>query len=162
MKTCLVPGAFDPVTFGHVDIMERAAALFDSVVVAILRNSAKEGWLTWDERIHLLSAVITQSKAANRVRVIKYEGSLVDCARDVRADAIIRGLRSVSDFEYEVPWAMINRSTANVETLFFMSPPELTPVSSSAARELAAYGEPLDLLVPAGAIEILRRTGRIK
>lgn len=161
MKACLIPGTFDPVTLGHVDMIERAAALFDEVTVAILRNPDKRGWLDWDERAALLEAAVAQSGATGRARVIQFEGLLIDCARSVGADAIVRGLRSVGDFEYEAPWARINRGMASIETVFIVSPPGLAHVSSSAARQLAAAGGPLDMFVPEAAMNILKQTGRI-
>ncbi|MDR1570427.1 MAG: pantetheine-phosphate adenylyltransferase [Oscillospiraceae bacterium] len=160
MSVCLVPGSFDPITFGHMDVIERAIALFDTVVVAILRNPEKTGWLSWDEREALIRECIAGRPFERAVRVIQFEGLLIDCAKANRANAIARGLRAAADFEYEVSWARINRAMAAVETVFFASSPEYAHISAAAARQLAAAGGSIELFVPRPAIALLERMGK--
>jgi pantetheine-phosphate adenylyltransferase len=160
-SVCLVPGSYDPITRGHVDIVRRASELFGEVVVAILRNPDKPGWLGWDKREALAKAALDGMPG---VRVEHFEGLAVDCAREFGARVIVRGLRSAQDYEYESAMARANQdvsgagaSPGTVETVFLVAEASLAHWSSSAARQLAAFGGPLELVVPDKALELLTR-----
>jgi len=157
VSACLIPGSFDPVTYGHIDIIRRAARLFDRVTVAILRNPDKPGWLSWDEREALIRAAIGDEN----VRVVQYEGLLVDCARACGVDVIVRGLRAAGDFDYETSWARVNRQTVGLETVLLASAPECAHISATAARQLAEWGGSIELFVPPVALAILKDMGRV-
>ncbi|MDR2656295.1 MAG: pantetheine-phosphate adenylyltransferase [Oscillospiraceae bacterium] len=155
MSVCLIPGSYDPITRGHVDVIQRAAVLFGDVVVAILRNPEKRGWLTWDQREALARAALTGIQG---VSVIQFEGLAVDCARASGARVIARGIRSIQDFEYEAAMARANRELSGVdsiETVFLAADPSLAHWSSSAARQLAAFGGALAAVIPSGSLELL-------
>lgn len=153
VRRCVCPGSFDPVTNGHVDIIERAAALFDEVVVAVLHNPAKQGSFTPEQRI----AFVQDSIAADLpVRVQAFAGRLlVDVCREVGAQAILKGLRGGTDFAYEVPMALMNRHLSGVETVFLTGAPEWGHVSSSLVKEVAAGGGDISGLVPAAVLKEL-------
>jgi pantetheine-phosphate adenylyltransferase len=146
MRTAIYPGSFDPLTNGHVDVVERAARLFDSVVVAVARNSAKTPLFSVDERVEQLGAALAH--CAN-VRVTAFEGLLVAFAERTGATALIRGLRAVSDFEYEFQMALMNRRLApDIETVFLMTDADKSFVSSSMVKEVARLGGDIRGLVP--------------
>lgn len=147
MRRAVYPGSFDPVTNGHLDVIERAARLYDEVIVAIAHNEAKTGGLfSFEERVDLLEKVVAHH--AN-VRVTQFSGLLVDYARQAEAQVIIRGLRAVSDFEYEFQMALMNRKLDdNVETMFLMPKEEYTYLSSRLVKEIARLGGAIDVFVP--------------
>lgn len=146
MARALVPGSFDPVTNGHLDIIERAAALFDSVLVAVARNSAKTPLFTLEERIEMLTEVCAPWP---NVQVDSFEGLLVHYAREQEAVIIVKGLRAVSDFEYELQMALMNRKLSSaVETVFLMTGAEHSYLSSSIVKEIARLGGSVEGLVP--------------
>ncbi len=153
VRRCVCPGSFDPVTNGHVDIIERAAALFDEVVVAVLHNPAKRGSFAPEQRI----AFVQDSIAADLpVQVRSFAGRLlVDVCREVGAQAIVKGLRGGTDFAYEVPMALMNRHLSGVETVFLTGAPEWGHVSSSLVKEVAASGGDISGLVPASVLKEL-------
>ena len=153
MKIAICPGSFDPVTLGHLDIISRTAKLFDKVYVAVLRNSSKKPLFTVEERIDLLERCITDLP---NVEVITFEGLLVDCARENDAVAIVKGLRAVTDFEYEFQMALINKKlNRNVETLFLTTNSKYMYLSSSIVKEVARNGgEITDFVHPAVAEDI--------
>lgn len=135
MKIAIYPGTFDPVTNGHLDILERAVKLFDKVIISVARNSTKNTIFTEDERIALLKIV---SKKYKKVQVESFSGLLVEYARRKKATAIVRGLRVISDFEYEFQMALANRRLhEDVETVFLMPNEKYTYLSSSIVREVA-------------------------
>ena len=139
-RRAIYPGSFDPVTFGHMDIIRRAAASFDDVVVAVLRNTNKAPLFSAEERREMLEEAIAEAGLGN-VRVSGFEGLLVDFARNVEAKVVLRGLRAVSDFEYELQMALLNRRLApEVETLFLTPAEQYTYISSGLVREIAALG----------------------
>ena len=141
-----MPGSFDPVTNGHLDIIGRAAALFESVVVAVARNSMKTPVFTIEERVLLLTEACS---AWHNVSVQTFEGLLVGFAQDCGATAIVKGLRAVSDFEYEFQMAQMNRRLcAEVETVFLMTGAEYSYLSSSIVKEIARLGGAVEGLVP--------------
>ena len=145
MRRAVCPGSFDPPTLGHLDIVGRAAALFDEVNVAVLINKSKKGLFTVDERIEMLTEVTAQW--AN-VRVDSFHGLLVDycTAQDVRA--IVKGLRAVTDFDYELQMAQMNQQLSGVDTLFMSTIPEYSFVASSLVKEVATYGGDVAHLLP--------------
>ena len=140
------PGSFDPVTNGHVDVVRRAAALFDEVVVAVLGNPAKSGLFPLDERLELLRAAVD---GIDGVRVESVGGGLlVDYCRSIGAAAIVKGLRSGNDLAYELPMALMNRHLTGVETVFIPGDPRFEHVSSSLVKEVAGHGGDVTGLVP--------------
>ena len=149
----VVPGSFDPITMGHLDIVERAADQFDRVVVAVLENPRKEGLFSVDER---LSLIRDQIAGRENVEVDRFQGLLVDFCAANGLGVIVKGLRAVSDFEYELQMAQMNRRMGGVETLFLSTSPEHSYLSSSLIKEIAHWGGPLEGSVPAGVEEALR------
>ncbi|GGM93987.1 phosphopantetheine adenylyltransferase [Thermopolyspora flexuosa] len=145
MRRVVCPGSFDPVTNGHLDIIGRASRLYDEVVVAVLINVEKQSLFTVDERIEMLEAV---TREYGNVRVDKFHGLLVDFCRRNEIPAIVRGLRAVSDFDYELQMAQLNYRMAGVETLFMSTNPEYSFLSSSRLKEIAKYGGDVSGLVP--------------
>ena len=141
----MCPGSYDPVTLGHVDIIRRAAALYDEVVVAVLHNPAKRGTFTPQERRDLIA---DSCASLPGVRIELYaDRLLVDVCREVDAGAIVKGLRGGTDFAYELPMALMNRHLTGVETVFIPGDPELGHVSSSLVKEVARYGGDISGLV---------------
>ena len=145
MLRVVCPGSFDPVTNGHIDIISRAARLHDEVVVAVLRNLAKSSLFSADERIEMLREV---TKDLGNVRVAKFNGLIVDFCRANDVSAIVKGLRAVSDFDYEMQMAQMNYNQAGVETLFMTTNPLYAFLSSSLVKEFARYGGDVAGLVP--------------
>jgi len=144
--TAVYPGSFDPVTNGHLDLMQRASVLFDEIVVAVLRNPGKEGVFSLSRRLSLLQEA-TQGMA--RIRVDTFDGLLVDYAGQVGAEVIVRGLRAVSDFEYEFQMALMNRSLwPEIEVIFMAPATSYTFLSSSLVREVASLGGDVSAFVP--------------
>lgn len=145
MIRVVCPGSFDPVTNGHLDIIGRAAKLHDEVVVAVLRNPSKSSLFTADERVELLREV---SKDMPNVRVAKFNGLIVDFCRANDVSAIVKGLRAVTDFDYEMQMAQMNYNQAGIETLFMTTNPLYAFLSSSLVKEFASYGGDVASLVP--------------
>ncbi len=146
MRRVVCPGSFDPVTNGHLDIITRSSSMHDEVVVAVGANLAKDGLFSVDERIEMLGDVLS---GYHNVRVDKFDGLLVDFCRAHDISAIIKGLRAVSDFEYEMTMAQMNYSLAGIETLFMTTNPLYSFLRSSLVREIARYGGDVSGLVPA-------------
>ena len=145
MRKAVCPGSFDPVTNGHLDIIERAARMYDHVTIAVLTNRSKAGLFTVDERIVLLEEV---TAAHENVTVEAFEGLLVDFCRDRGMPVIVKGLRAVSDFDYELQMAQMNYRLAEVETVFVSTNPLYSFLSSSLVKEVAAFGGDVSGLVP--------------
>jgi len=139
------PGSFDPVTNGHLDIISRAASLYDEVVVAVLINVTKKGLFTVDERVEILGEVTAQY---GNVKIDRFHGLLVDFCATTGISAVVKGLRAVSDFEYEMQMAQMNYRMAKVETLFMTTNPQFSFLSSSLIKEIARYGGDVSGLVP--------------
>jgi pantetheine-phosphate adenylyltransferase len=139
------PGSFDPVTNGHLDIIGRAAGLHDEVIVAVLINITKKSLFTVDERVEMLTEV---TKGYGNVRVERFHGLLVDFCAAQGINAIVKGLRAVSDFEYEMQMAQMNYRLAEIETLFMTTNPLYSFLSSSLIKEIAKYGGDVTGLVP--------------
>ena len=145
MSGAVCPGSFDPVTLGHVDILERAAAQFDEVVAAVLVNPAKKGLFTLEERIELLEE---STAHLPNVRAESGRGLVVDFVRERGLTAIVKGLRTGTDFEYELQMAQMNKHIAGVDTFFVATTPQYSFVSSSLAKEVASMGGDVSDLLP--------------
>ena len=145
MTRALIPGSFDPVTFGHLDVIERAARLFDEVLVAVVENPHKSTVFTLVERTEMLAEVTGHLP---NLKVDEFEGLLVDYALDRGVSAIVKGLRAVSDFEYELQMAQLNYRLSGIETLFMPTTPEYSFLSSSLVREVARFGGDVSSMVP--------------
>ncbi len=140
------PGSFDPITNGHMDIIKRAANVFDEVYIVVLNNSSKQPLFTVEERMELIQVA---TKDIPQVKVDKFQGLLVDYAKNVKAKAIIRGLRAVSDFEYEMQITSMNRLlNEEIETFFIMTNNQYSFLSSSIVKEVAKYSADISELVP--------------
>ena len=147
------PGSFDPVTNGHLDIIGRAAGLHDEVIVAVLINITKKSLFTVDERVEMLTEI---TKGYGNVRVERFHGLLVNFCTANGINAIVKGLRAVSDFEYEMQMAQMNYRLAKVETLFMTTNPQYSFLSSSLVKEIAMYGGDVSGLVPDSVLGSLR------
>lgn len=153
-KIAVVPGSFDPVTLGHLDIIKRAADIFDVVYIAVLNNSSKKPLFTVEERMDLLKRV---TEHFPNVRIESSTGLLIDYAKEKKAKAIIRGLRAVSDFEYEMQITSMNRFLdEHIETFFIMTKNQYSFLSSSIVKEVAKYGGNIRELVPAVVEQALK------
>ena len=145
MARVVCPGSFDPVTNGHLDVIGRAAGLHEEVIVAVLINITKKSLFSVDERVEMLSEV---TKGYGNVRVERFHGLLVDFCAANGVNAIVKGLRAVSDFEYEMQMAQMNYRLAKIETLFMTTNPLYSFLSSSLVKEIAKYGGDVSGLVP--------------
>ncbi len=146
MRVAIYPGSFDPFTNGHLDILQRAAVLFDHVIVGVLVHPSKKCFFSPEERVDMINEV---TKNIENVRAIHFNGLLVDFCRSAGACAIVRGLRAVSDYEYEMQMFSVNHQLApDLETVFLMSSPKFSFLSSSIAKEVARYGGDISGLVP--------------
>ncbi len=155
MITVVYPGSFDPCTNGHLDVIKRAASLFDKVVVGVLTNSSKTPAFTVEERIELLKIATEDLK---NVEIATFSGLLVDFMKKIDSKIIIKGIRAVSDFEYEFQMALTNRTLCDeLETLFLHTSKEYMFLSSSIVKEIAKYGGNLNGLVPEKLIPIINR-----
>lgn len=152
--SALYPGSFDPITNGHVDIIERGLNVFDRIIVAVLKNPKKRPLFTTKERVRMIQDIFASNK---KVEVQAFDGLLVDFARARGTRVVIRGLRAISDFEYEFQMALMNRSLApDVETFFMMPSVNYSFLSSNVVREVAGLGGAVDNLVPALVARRLR------
>ena len=154
MRRAVCPGSFDPVTNGHIDIIARASALFDEVTVAVLINKSKQSLFSVDERIAMLQEVCA---GFGNVTIDAFHGLLVDFCRERDIHAIVKGLRAVSDFDYELQMAQMNSSLAQVETVFVPTSPEYSFLASSLVKEVATFGGDVSSLVPPMVLERLTR-----
>jgi pantetheine-phosphate adenylyltransferase len=145
VRRAVCPGSFDPVTLGHLDVISRAAALFDEVVVAVLINKKKQGLFSVEERIAMLEEVTADLP---NVRADSFHGLLVDYCRTHDIKAIVKGLRAVTDFDYELQMAQMNQRLSGVDTLFMSTNPEFSFLSSSLVKEVATYGGDVAHLLP--------------
>ncbi len=163
MRRVVCPGSFDPVTNGHIDIISRASTLFDEVVVAVGVNKSKRRLFTVDERIAMLTEAC---EGYANVRIDVFEGLLTDFCQERGATAIVKGLRAVSDFDYELQMAQMNSSLAEIETVFVPTSPAYSFLASSLVKEVAMFGGDVSSLVPPRVLDRLtarleeRRTGQ--
>ncbi len=154
MRRVLYPGSFDPVTCGHLDVAKRAATIFDEVLVAVAANSDKKALFSIEERMELFREA---SKDIPNIRVVTFKGLMVKAVNDFKADAVIRGIRAASDFEYEFQMALMNRElSGKCETLFMMTDPAYSFVSSRLIKEIAANNGEYSNFVPPCVVEALR------
>ena len=149
MQKVVCPGSFDPVTNGHVDVFKRAADLANEVVVAVLENHSKNGLFSIEERVSLIKESVKHLK---NVSVETFDGLLVDFCKDYKVNAIVKGLRAVSDFDYELQMSQMNYQLGDIETLFVATNPLYSFLSSSLVREVARHGGDISNLVP-GKVE---------
>ena len=143
MTTALVPGSFDPPTNGHIDVVSRCVAIFDRVVVGVVANPSKKPLFSIEERKAMLEECCDES-----VEVAGFDGLLVDFARDIGADLVVKGLRAMTDFDYELQLAQMNRQLSDIVTMFVATKPEWGYLSSSLVKEVAALGGSVSELVP--------------
>lgn len=162
MKVALYPGSFDPVTNGHLDVIERALAVFDEIVVAVLANPRKSPLLPAETRVAVLREAIAEADLpADRVRVATFDGLTVDAVHANGAGSIVRGLRAISDFETEMQLAHNNRKLApDVDSVFFMTAVEHGYVSSSLVKEIASFGGDVSSMIPVAAVRALQELQR--
>jgi len=159
-KIAVYPGSFDPITYGHIDIIKRTLTIFDEVIVAVARNSQKNSLFTIDERVELIRNVLGNEE---RVSVDTFSGLLIDYVASRQAHVIVRGLRAISDFEYEFQIAQMNSTIGhNIETLFMMTSVQYGYLSSSIVREVCSLGGDIDSFVsPEVKAAMQRKFGRI-
>jgi pantetheine-phosphate adenylyltransferase len=160
VRRAVCPGSFDPVTNGHVDVINRAAGLYDELVVAVLVNPGKAGLFTVEDRMDLLRDAVAHLP---NVVIDSFQGLLVDYCRSHDLGVIVKGLRAVSDFEYELQMAQMNRELAGVETLFVPTAPQVGHLSSSLVKQIALFGGDISRLVPKAVLErLLQERARIQ
>ena len=151
MTRAIYPGSFDPVTFGHLDIIERSTKIADELIVAVLTNSAKKSLFSIDERVKMLSDLLSDHK---NIRVESFGGLLVDFAKQNDASIIVRGLRAVTDFEYELQISQMNRTIySEIDTIFLTTSLEYAYLSSSIVKEVASYGGDISHFVPESIVD---------
>ena len=154
MRRAIYPGSFDPITNGHLDVLQRAAGIFDNLIIAVARDNAKQSLFSVDERVALIQNAAAEIPG---IEVMPFEGLLVDFARKHKACALVRGLRAVSDFEFEFQLALMNRKLEpNLETLFLMPREEYTYISSRLVKEICRLGGHIEQFVPPNVAVALR------
>lgn len=154
MKICVYPGTFDPITNGHLDIIKRASQIFTRIIVAVSKNPHKNPLFSLEERKSFIEETV---RGYSNVQVDVFHGLLVEYAREMKASAIIRGLRAVSDFEYEFQMALMNRKlNPDIETVYLMPSEEYTYINSSIVKEIAALGGSVDCFLPAVVVKALK------
>ena len=159
MRRAIYPGSFDPVTNGHLDIIERGCKLFDEIIIAILVNPDKKPFFTIEERREMLTQVTAEIEHGScRLRVEDFQGLLVDYAIERKADAIVRGIRAISDYEYELQMALMNRRIEpRIETVFMMPAEAYSYVSSRLVKEVFLLGGKIEGLVPSSVEALMRK-----
>lgn len=158
MKRAIYPGSFDPITLGHLDVLQRAVGLFDEVIIAVALNESKHPFFTFEERSQMVRQSLQELGLADRVAIRTFSGLLIDFAREEKACALIRGLRAVSDFEFEFQMALMNRSLdPSLETLFLMPRDKYSYLSSRIVKEIARLHGDISPFVPACVREALEK-----
>lgn len=154
-RTCIYPGTFDPITYGHLDVIARASRLFDHIVVAVAENPGKSPLLTADERVHLIEGNLTPYP---NVRATKFSGLTVDLAKKLGACALIRGLRALSDFEFEFQMALMNRHLdQSIETIFVMTKDAYSYTSSRLIKQVSHFDADISQFVPPNVFQVLEK-----
>lgn len=152
MRNAVCPGSFDPVTNGHLDVFERASAMYDTVTIAVLTNSSKSALFTIEERMKFISDACS---AWSNIKVVSFQGLLVDFCKKNDISTIVKGLRAVSDFDYELQMAQMNYRLAKIETSFIATNPEYGYLSSSLIKEISRHGGDVSGLVPSNVLTAL-------
>lgn len=156
MRIGIYPGSFDPITNGHLDVLQRAASLFDTLIIAVARDNAKSSLFSVKERVQMIQQTL-QDHQLHNVRVLPFEGLLVNFAQQQNAHAIVRGLRAISDFEFEFQMALMNRKlNPSIETIFLTPREELTYISSRIVKEIARLGGDVTTFVPSNVVSSLK------
>ncbi len=154
-KTAIYPGSFDPITKGHLDVLQRASNMFDKVIIAVLKNSSKKYFLPTEDRVMLIKKCISE---LGNVEVDSFEGLTIEYARSKGAQVLIRGLRAVSDFEYELKLCQTNNSIApEIDTVFLTTKPKYNFISSSIVKELSDHNTDVSKFVPKSVVEYLQQ-----
>lgn len=155
MKSAIYPGSFDPITNGHLDVIERGAKIFDKIIVAVLINVEKKGLFDIKERVELIKKA---TQGIENVEVVSFEGLLIDLLKQKETNIILKGLRTITDFEYELQMALMNNKLdKEIETLFMATATETSFVSSSAVKQVAKFGGSIEGLVPSNIIDDIER-----
>ena len=159
MRRAIYPGSFDPITNGHLDVLQRAAGIFDNLIIAVARDNTKESLFTVEERVELIRNAAAEIPG---IEVMSFDGLLVNFARKHQACALVRGLRAVSDFEFEFQLALMNRKLEpNLETLFLMPREEYTYISSRLVKEICRLGGHIEQFVPPNVVTALQSKLRL-
>lgn len=154
-RTAIYPGSFDPITKGHLDVLERASKMFDRVIIAVLKNSSKKSFLPVEDRVELIRESV---KELDNVEVDSFEGLTVEYAQSKGAHFLIRGLRAISDFEYELQLCQTNSAIApDIDTVFLTTKPKYNFISSSIVKELSYFGTDVSKFVPKSVVEYLKK-----
>ncbi len=154
-RTAIYPGSFDPITKGHLDVLERASKMFDRVIIAVLKNSSKKSFLPVEDRVKLIKE---STKELTNVEVDSFEGLTIEYAQSKGARFLIRGLRAVSDFEYELQLCQTNSAIApDIDTVFLTTKPKYNFISSSIVKELSYFGTDVSKFVPKSVVEYLQK-----
>lgn len=158
INSAIYPGSFDPLTNGHLDILERAAKMFEKVYVTVAVNNQKTSVFTGDERVALIEEAIKDEEWKDKIVIEQFTGLLIDFARKKKVNVLLRGVRQISDFEYEFRMALTNRRLApEIDTLFLMPDEQLTFISATIVKEVAAWGGDLSSFVPSHVANALRK-----
>ncbi len=156
MKTAIYPGSFDPITKGHLDVLEKASKMFDKIIIAVLQNQSKTGFLPVEDRVKLIKDSV---KHLENVEVDHFDGLTIDYAHKMGATILLRGLRAVSDFEYEMQLSQTNNAIApDITTVFLITKPKYNFISSSIVKEIAFAGKDVSKFVPPAVVEYLNKT----
>lgn len=154
-RICLFPGTFDPITLGHTDVIDRSLDLFDEIVVGIGVNSAKMPMFPLEQRMQWIRDIYSHT---NKVKVISYEGLTINCCREINARFILRGIRTIGDFEYEKAIADVNRMMeSNIETIFLSCTPQYSTLASSLVRDVVRYGGDASQLLPQRVLQDIKK-----
>lgn len=154
----LYPGSFDPITNGHLDVIERASKMCNKLIVAVLNNQEKETFFSTEERMQMLEEAIKELKDSSKeIEIMSFDGLAVDIAKSTEADSLIRGMRDIGDFRFEWEAAQLNKKLGGVETLFLMTDPIYTFISSSRVREIARLGGDVSNWVPRSVQKFLKQ-----